>query len=581
MNAVWTIKSLDSDDLRHAESLAQDLGVSIGMAKLLVQRGIRGFEEAREFFRPHVKYIHDPFLMKDMDVAVERLNKALRKREKILVYGDYDVDGTTAVSIVYSFLKTYVKDIRYYIPDRYKEGYGISYQSIEYARENDFSLVIALDCGIKANAQIQKAKEYGIDFIICDHHTPGEELPDAVAVLNPHREDCEYPYKDLSGCGVGFKLVQAFCISNNIPEERAFAYMDLVAVSIASDIVPIAGENRVLAALGLNKLNREPSKGLKSIIDVCGLADRQIDISDIVFKIGPRINASGRLYSGSEAVQLLTASREEVLDRKTTDIDNYNTERKGIDKDTTEEAKQQFLAVPNYKDKKAIVLYNPNWNRGIVGIVASRIAEEFCRPTIILTDNDDGLISGSGRSVEGFDLYAAIDHCADLMTNFGGHPYAAGLTLEKSRLKEFRHRFEAFVEQTILPEQLVPQIEIDTEIDFRIITPKFLRILKQFAPFGPENMKPLFYTKNLKDYNNLSRLIGKDSTHAKLYLTQDGRQSFDCVAFCSGYMRNYDMSQFIRHLKGGGEVEVCYTIEENSFNNITSTQLMVRDMHII
>ena len=578
MEANWKLRELNNEELRQAEDLSQALGVSIELSTLLIERQVTTFEESREFFRPSKEYLHDPFLMKDMKQAVERINKALRKREKILVYGDYDVDGTTAVSTVYSFLKPYSKDIRYYIPDRYAEGYGISFQSIEYAKDNGFSLVIALDCGIKANEQIKKAAEYGIDFIVCDHHTPGDTLPEAVAVLDPHRKDCEYPYKYLSGCGVGFKLVQAMCQSNNIPEKEAFQYIDLLVVSIASDIVPITGENRVLATLGLQKLNKKPSKGLRAIKDVCGLSDKTVDISDIVFKIGPRINASGRLYSGSEAVQLLTASKADVLDRKTIDIDNYNTERKGIDKDTTEEAKKQFLSQPNYQDKKAIVLYNPSWNRGIVGIVASRIAEEFCRPTLVLTDNEDGLISGSGRSVVGFDLYTALDSCSSFMTNFGGHTYAAGMTMKKDVLAEFSQRFEQTVAATILPEQLVPQIDIDLKIDFQAITPKFIRILKQFSPFGPQNMKPVFCSYRLKDFNNMSRLIGKESTHAKLMLTADGKTVFDCIAFCSGYMRGYDMSVVIKHIKQGGMIDICYTIEENTFNGTTSTQMLVKDI---
>lgn len=578
MESTWTIKTLSDEQNRLITSLSEALAVSEDLAKLLILRGVTTFDEAKTFFRSSLNMLHDPFLMQDMDKAVNRLNRALRKQEKILVYGDYDVDGTTAVSVVFGFLKQYTKNIRYYIPDRYTEGYGISYKGIDYARDNGFTLVVALDCGIKANNKIAYAAEHGIEFIVCDHHQPGVELPKAVAVLDPHRADCSYPYSHLSGCGVGFKLVQALCLSNGIKMDDAYKYIDLVAVSIASDIVPITGENRILADFGLQKLNQNPSAGLRSIKEVCGIADKVVDISDIVFKIGPRINASGRLYSGSEAVQLLTSNNSEVLLRKSTDIDTYNTERKDIDKATTDEAKRQFMQDADYKKKKSIVLYNPMWNKGIVGIVASRVAEEFCRPTIILTDSDDGMVSGSGRSVVGFDLYSAIDSCADLLVNFGGHPYAAGLTMRKEALKEFTARFDQYVSQNILPKQLTPQIEIDSVIEFRNITPKFIRILKQFAPFGPHNMKPLLCTRRLSDFRGQSRLIGKDSTHAKLVLTQDNITFFDGVAFCSGYMRHYDMAQIVRHLKLGGQIDICYTIEDNVFNNLISNQLMIRDV---
>lgn len=580
MESNWAIKEISDEEHKIINRLSEELTVSHDIAKLLVIRGINTFDEAKDFFRPSLDNLHDPFLMKDMSIAVDRVNKALRKQEKILIYGDYDVDGVTAVSVVYGFLKQYTKLIRYYIPDRYTEGYGISYKGIDYARDNGFSLIIALDCGIKANEKVDYAAKYGIDVIICDHHTPGSELPKAIAVLDPYRSDCRYPYSHLSGCGVGFKLVEALCISNGLRKEDAFKYLDLVAVSIASDIVPITGENRILAQYGLRKLNKQPSAGLKSIKEVCGIADKTVDISDIVFKIGPRINASGRLYNGSEAVQLLTSSNDEVLLRKSTDIDSYNSERKDMDKSTTEDAKRQFCQQPDYCNKKSIVLYNPLWNKGIVGIVASRIAEEFCRPTIILTDSDDGLIAGSGRSVVGFDLYSAIDSCSDLLVTFGGHPYAAGLAMKKESLDEFITRFDNFVNNNILPEQLIPQINIDTEINFDNISAKFIRIVKQFAPFGPHNMKPVFCTRRLRDFRSQSRLIGKDNTHAKLVLTQDNKIFFDGVAFCSGYMRDYNMEKIINHLRSGGYIDICYTMEENSFNGTTTNQLMIRDIKI-
>ena len=581
MQSNWAIKQLSEDNKKQLQDLSYSLGISDELAKLLILRDVKTFDEAKMFFRPSLANLNDPFLMKDMKEAIDRLNRALGNKEKILVYGDYDVDGTTAVSLVYGFLKHYTKNIDYYIPDRYTEGYGISFKSIEYAKENGFTLVIALDCGIKANSQIEKATEYGIDFIICDHHTPGEEIPKAVAVLDPYRVDCNYPYKHFSGCGIGFKLMQAFCLSNNIELKEVFGYLDLVAVSIASDIVPITGENRILASFGLRKLNKKPSPGLKSIKDVCGITETTTDIVDIVFKIGPRINASGRLYSGSEVVELLTTNDTNILLQKSTDIDGYNSERKDIDKATTEQAKELFLQMKNSDDKKSIVLYNPLWNKGIVGIVASRVAETFCRPTIILTDSENGFITGSGRSVTGFDLYSAIDSCRELLTNFGGHPYAAGLTFKKEFLNKFIEKFENYVAQTITIEQLTPQIDIDTEIDFAKITPKFIRILKQFAPFGPKNMKPVFYTSNLMDFRNQSRLIGKDNTHARLTLTQNGYAFFEGVAFCSNSMRDYDMAEVIKHLKENGKIDICYTIEENTFNGKTTNQLIIKDLRML
>ncbi len=581
MKANWVIKSMTDEQKQTAINLAEELTVSLELAQLLVIRDITTFDEAKDFFRSSLDNLHDPFLMKDMQVAVDRINRALRKKERILIYGDYDVDGTTAVALVYSFLKQYTNKIRYYIPDRNTEGYGISDKSIEYAKKEKFSLVIALDCGIKANDKIDKANKYGIDFVICDHHTPGDEIPKALAVLDAYRTDCNYPYRHLSGCGVGFKLIQALCISNNIDLYSAFKFIDLVAVSIASDIVPITGENRILASWGLQKLNKKPSAGLKAIKKLCGLDDKKTDISDVVFKIGPRINASGRLYLGQEAVQLLTSRNADVLAKKSEEIDNYNSERKEMDRETTEQAKQQFREVENYQDKKGIVLYSPEWNKGIIGIVASRVAEEFCRPTIILANSDNGLITGSGRSVVGFDLYSAIDACSDLLVNFGGHPYAAGLTFRKENMAVFIERFEQYVSAHISPEQLVPQLKIDIEIDFDKISDKFIRVLKQFAPFGPKNLKPVFCTKNLSDFNNQTRLIGKDKTHAKLVLSQDGKTFFNGVAFRSNYMRDYDMSDIVRHLKVGNKIDVCYTIEENFYNGTTTNQLMIKDIRLV
>ena len=584
MNNKWSTYSLTSEQKEQASNLSKELDISLILSELLVLRGITTFEEARSFFRPSLNNLHDPFLMKDMDEAVARLNKALSIREKILIYGDYDVDGTTAVSLVYGFLRQYTTNIGYYIPDRYSEGYGVSWQSIEFAKENGYTLVIALDCGIKAVDKVQKAKEYGIDFIICDHHTPDEQLPNAVAVLDSQREDCNYPYRFLSGCGVGFKLMQAFCISNEIPFEKLMNYIDLVVVSIGSDIVPITGENRILAAFGLQKLNNNPSLGLKSIIDVCSMNGKAIDISDVVFKLGPRINASGRMRTGGEVVELLTTSNPEIAREKCSDIDSYNTERREVDKATTEHAKKKIIDSEKFEDKKAIVIYNPEWNKGIVGIVASRLAEEFHKPTIVLTKSptNEELVSGSARSVQGYDLYAAINSCRDLLENFGGHMYAAGLSLKEENLKIFKERFENYVENTILPEQLNPQLNIDCEIDFEEITPKFLRILKQFSPFGPENMKPVFCTRNLIDYENKSRLIGKENTHLRLVLSNiSGKNQQSGVAFRSDDMRNYDMQKILQHLQSGGKIDICYTLEENTFNGLTNTQLMVKDIKMV
>jgi single-stranded-DNA-specific exonuclease len=553
------------------------------VSDLLVTRGITDFDEAKSFFRPSLDDLHDPFLIKDMDLAVDRLSRAMKKKEKILVYGDYDVDGTTAVSLVYGFLHQYTSCLGYYIPDRYSEGYGVSANGVEFARENGYQLIIALDCGIKANDKVKKASESGIDFIICDHHTPDRELPKAVAVLDSQREDCHYPYQHLSGCGVGFKFMQAFAKSNDIPADKVLNFIDLVAVSIASDIVPITGENRVLAYYGLQKLNQNPCLGLQGIKDISGLLGKNADISDVVFKIGPRINASGRMRTGSEVVELLTTNNTDIARAKCSNLNDYNTERKDIDKATTEEAKQAIYSSLKIEDKKGIVIYNPLWNKGIVGIVASRLTEEFHRPAVVLTNSpNSNMISGSARSVQGFDLYSAIDSCRDLLDNFGGHLYAAGLSLLPENLELFKEKFEKYVEQTILPEQLEPQIEIDTVITLADITPKFVRILKRFNPFGPGNMKPVFCSRELIDFEGKSRLIGKDNTHLKLVLSDiDRNNCLNGVAFHSGEMRNYDMANILKHIQSGGKIDICYTIEENTFNGQTDTQLMVKDIRMV
>ncbi len=565
----WNLASPSDDETININQLAEELNINTVLSQLLVQRGIHTYDEAKKFFRPQLEDLHDPFLMVDMHRAVDRLNGALGLKEKILVYGDYDVDGTTSVALVYSFLKKYSSNIDYYIPDRYTEGYGISYQGIDFAKENGFTLIIALDCGIKAIEKVEYAKERGIDFIICDHHTPADTLPDAVAVLDPKRPDSQYPFRDLSGCGVGFKLLQAFSYSNNIPFNRLRKYLDLVAVSIASDIVPISGENRILAYYGLKQLNSSPSIGLKTIIDISGLASKEITISDIVFKIGPRINASGRIHSGKEAVELMSATDLQFAITKCEEINEYNQERKELDKGITEDAINQILDNEELKDKKTTVLYNPDWHKGVIGIVASRLIEKYYRPTIILTKSN-GFVTGSARSVAEFDLYAAIESCQDLLENFGGHMYAAGMTMREENLPEFTRRFEAFVEEHILEEQMVPQINVDAELSFSDISPKFFRVLDRFRPFGPDNMKPVFVTRNVKDFGG-SRLVGKELDHLKLDLV-DGTTPYPMPGIA------FSMKQFNDHLKKSRPLDICYTIEENHFMNMKTIQLMVKDM---
>ena len=567
----WIFNQLTPEQEASRESLQESLGVGSILAQLLIQRGVNTFDEAKVFFRPELSDLHDPFLIKDMDRAIERLNLALSHNEKILIYGDYDVDGTTAVALVYTFLSRYTHNIDFYIPDRYTEGYGISFKSVDFAAENGFTLVVALDCGIKAVDKVKYAAEKGIDFIICDHHNPGDELPPAVAVLDSKRDDCTYPYKHLSGCGVGFKLMQAFAQNNGIDFSLLQPLLDLVAVSVASDIVPITGENRVLAFYGLRQLNENPRVGLKGIIDVCKINAKELTISDIVFKIGPRINASGRMHSGREAVELLITQDPEFALQRSTLINNYNEERRDIDKRTTDEAKAQLVMTEGYADRHSIVVYNEEWNKGIVGIVASRLCEEFYKPTVVLT-KANGLVSGSARSVKGFDLYSAIDSCHDLLENFGGHLYAAGLTMREENVEAFAKSFEDFVSQNIKQEQLTPQIEIDAEMPFSELSPRFFRILKQFAPFGPCNMKPVFCTRRVYDAGG-SRVVGKDKAHLKLELRDEsGENVFSGIAF--------HMSRFAEPLKAHQPIDICYTLEENSFNGITTMQLQVRDIKL-
>jgi single-stranded-DNA-specific exonuclease len=567
MQKLWRIKKpADINDLKH---LSAALNVDLAIANLLIQRGIKTFSDARSFFRPKLSDLHDPFLMKDMDKAVDRIKKAIDNNEKVLIYGDYDVDGTTSVALMYSFLKTRLTNIDYYIPDRYMEGYGISRLSIEYAAENHFSLVIALDCGIKAVDKIASAKDLGIDFIICDHHNPDDEIPDAIAVLDPKQPECLYPFKELSGCGVGFKLVQAYCMNQGIPDDVAFELLDLVVVSIASDIVPLTGENRVLAYYGLQKLNLNPSTGLKTIIKYAGMTG-EIKINDIVFKIGPRLNASGRIEHGKKSVAILLAEDAKELDDLGIEINSYNEIRKTLDRDITQEALEIIEKSQFYEGRVSTVIYNRDWHKGVVGIVASRLTEYYYRPTVVLTESN-GLATGSARSVGEFDLYEAISACADLLESYGGHMYAAGLSMKLENVAEFSRRFEQIVRETISEEQLKQTIEIDAKISLSDLSPKFLKLLNQFEPYGPHNMMPTFLTENVLDYGT-SRLVGKSSEHLKLDLMEANRSSavFSGIAF--------SQSEHMEMIKKSLPFDICYSVTENEYRGKTYMQLNVRDI---
>ena len=569
MTNKWNFQKPTEEENRISKELADKLAISPVICQLLVKRGITTEKEANKFFKPNLNDLHDPFLMPDMDKAVKRLNRALGEREKILVYGDYDVDGTTAVSLVYKFLRPYTSLLDYYIPDRYDEGYGISYKGIDYAANNDVKLIISLDCGIKAIEKIEYAKQKGIDFIICDHHMPDDTLPDAVAVLDAKRVDSIYPYEHLSGCGVGFKFMQAFAKSNNFPFADLEKLLDLCAVSIASDIVPITGENRIMAYYGLKQINSNPSLGLKGIIDVCGLTGKEITMSDIVFKIGPRINASGRMMNGKEAVDLLLAKDSESAREKSENINQYNDERRELDKKITDEANAIIDDFQDMADRKAIVVFNPAWHKGVIGIVASRLTEKYYRPAVVLTKSSE-LITGSARSVAGFDIYKAIESCRDLLENFGGHTYAAGLSLKEENLEAFTNRFLQLAADEIVPEQMVPQLDVDAILDFKDINAKFMHDLKKMSPFGPDNQKPVFCSRRVKDYGT-SKLVGKDLEHIKLELIDANSNSpIHGIAF--------GMHKHSKHIKGMKPFNICYTVEENTYNGNTSLQLMIKDI---
>ncbi len=564
----WIVKP--TPDTTVVQHLMDVLSVDNILAVLLAQRGIKDFESAKVFFRPAYEYLYSPFLMKDMQRAVDRINHAIRNRENIMVYGDYDVDGTTSVAMVYSFLKKIYPNVDYYIPDRYTEGYGVSYKGIDTAATGNFKLIISLDCGTKAVEKINYAHTKGIDFIICDHHYPGAVLPSAFAILNPKRADCKYPYKELSGCGVGFKMLQAYAQVNKVPMEEVYQYIDLVAVSIASDIVPMDGENRVLASLGIQKLNENPSLGLKSIVKISGLEGLPRHVDDIVFKIGPRINAAGRMKSGKHAVELLISDAEKTARDAGVEIDRFNTDRKNVDSDITCQALRMVAADPEQEFRKTTVLFNPSWHKGVVGIVASRLIETYYRPTIVLTESN-GVATGSARSVEGFDLYKAIDACSDLLENFGGHMYAAGITLKKENVAAFSKKFEDVVAGMITDEQLVPNVDVDEEIDFHDITPKFVRVLKQFQPFGPKNMSPVFLTRNVTDMGS-AKIVGKCGEHLKLDLCQVDHPEIVFPAI------GFQLGEHYQCIRSGKPFDVCYAVEENTFKGETKIQLQIKDI---
>jgi single-stranded-DNA-specific exonuclease len=567
MERRWILK--ERGEIAVVKALATALGVSESLATLMVQRSITTPEEAHAFFNPSLDYLHDPFLMKDMNIAVDRLSTAIKRNEKILVYGDYDVDGTTAVALVYSFLKEQYSNVEYYIPDRYKEGYGVSIQGIDFAVENKCKLIITLDCGIKAVEKIRYAKIKGLDVIICDHHFPGDEIPGALAVLDPKQPGCSYPYKELSGCGVGFKLIHAYSRIHGIPFSKIANYLDLVAVSIASDIVPITGENRVLAYFGLKQLNESPQTGLREIIreaEVC----RELTVEDIVFKLGPRINAAGRMETGSRAVELLISNDTALATGISKEINTYNNERRNIDRVITTEAMRMISENYRNTNAKTTVLFNPSWKKGVIGIVASRLIETYYRPTVILTESN-GFATGSARSVQGYDLYQAIEACSDLLESFGGHMFAAGLTLKKENIQPFVERFENYVNSTITEEQLLPRVLIDTELSFSEINEEFFNIMSQFQPFGPENMSPVFVSRNVTDFGT-GRMVGANGEHLKLDLCQEssGTKTISAIAF--------NQANHFEYIRKGKPFDICYSLEMNEFRGNRNLQLNIRDI---
>jgi len=580
MDMRWVQKKHDDNEI--VNSLSEALNINGHLAKLLMQRGVKTFDEAKSYFRPSLEDLHDPFLMKDMDKAVDRIITAVKKGEKIMIYGDYDVDGTTAVSLVYSFFRTFYKKVEFYIPDRYSEGYGISYKAIDFACSEGVKLMITLDCGIKAVAKVDYAREKGLDIIIGDHHRPGDKVPEAAAVLDPKQADCEYPFKELSGCGVGFKLIQAIAIKKKIPEEKVFSCLDLVAISNAADIVPLTGENRILTYFGLKNLNQNPRIGINSILKSVGIKknekavngliyNRELTVNDIVFLLGPRINAAGRIESATDSVKLLISNNEEYADKLGAAINELNTTRRDLDSNITKEALEMLKDLSLDPNKKTTVVYQEDWHKGVIGIVASRLIEKYYRPTIVLT-KADGLITGSARSIKNFDIYDAIDDCSDILEHFGGHTYAAGLAFKPEKLDEFIQRFEEYAKDRITENMLIPELEIDDELYVSDINFKFYRILKQFAPFGPGNMSPVFITKNVID-SGYAKLVGKNgANHLKFSVVHTNRTGnpIPAIAFNQGH--------HIDKMREGLPFSVCYHIDENTWQGNTTLQLRVKDI---
>ena len=581
MTYQWNIRRLTAQEEALQQQLQRELNISSAAARMLVVRDIQSAEEARQFIRPSLDKLHDPFLMKDMDKAVERLHQAITLGEKILIYGDYDVDGTTAVALMYRFLQNLASNLSpltfnldYYIPDRYTEGYGVSQQGIDYAAAQGCTLIITLDCGIKAVEKIAYANSKGIDVIVCDHHTPGDELPAAVAVLNMKRHDCSYPYKDLSGCGVGFKLAQAYTqryLTSSLSPDSLIALLpltQLLAMSIASDIVPITGENRILAHYGIKQINQAPFVGISAIINIAGIEDKKLTINELVYKIGPRINACGRMKSGRAAVELLLTDDATFARQQAEEVNQHNEERRDCDTETTKEALQQLQDDPTFAQRRSTVVYAPHWHKGVVGIVASRLTETYYRPTIVLTAGEDGIISGSARSVGGFDIYAAIDSCLDLLTNFGGHKYAAGLSMHIDNLPAFRERFEHYVATHIREDQLQPTLLVEAELELADITPAFYNVIRYLEPFGPGNPRPLFVSRNLINHRD-TRVVGKTGEHLRLDVT-DRAYAITGIAF--------GRAEMAKHIQNGNPVDICYELDENTFNNRTTIQMMVQDI---
>jgi single-stranded-DNA-specific exonuclease len=564
---LWKI--VNGDTIAIPEDLQSRLKVDRVVAALLAQRHIGTYEEAKTFFRPDLKQLHDPFLMKGMRPAIERIQRAISNNEKVLIFGDYDVDGTTAVSIVYSFFKTHIPQIDYYIPDRYKEGYGISLQGIDFAEQNNFSLIIALDCGIKANEKIDYANKKNIDFIICDHHLPGLDLPKAIAILDPKQEDCDYPYKELSGAGIGFKLIEAYSIAENLNREKCFDYLDLVVTSIAADIVPIIGENRVMAYFGLEKINSQPRAGIKALLNINQLKG-PVTITTLVFTLGPRINAAGRIEHGSKAVELLSCEDEQMADEFAKAINETNTQRRDLDLGITTEAFELLENDPLVNTKRSTVLFSEKWHKGVIGIVASRLIEKYYRPTIILTESD-GKITGSARSVREYDVYSAIEKCGDLLEQFGGHKFAAGLTLKKENVKAFQDKFEEVVSASITEEQLTPKIEIDAELEFYEITDKLLRILKQFAPHGPDNMTPLFCARSVFE-TGWGQVFGNNHLKLELFQKSNPAIRYQAIAF--------DKGDFIHFFQRKTPMDIVFKIQENEYKGVVSIQLLIEDLKV-